>query len=294
MVKEQVLAGKIPSSWMSGKGQEGIIGALEQLRTEDYLTYTHRGAYGFIARGSDPGRLLAELFGKVDGYCQGKGGRHIADLSHGIYGKSGTIGAHATLAVGMGMAAQIRGSDQVVLSIFGDGTSNRGTTHSSITSSVVNKLPIVWLCENNGYAGAMQSNDFNPFESMDRLAEAYGMPGVSIDGNDVVKVYEQANIAIERARTGQGPALIELHTYRVEPFAFGWPDSRDVAEIEPWFEKDPLKLFEKLLLDEGVLTQEAQTSISEAISEEMNAALDFAEASEFPIPADAFKDLYAQ
>jgi TPP-dependent pyruvate/acetoin dehydrogenase alpha subunit len=293
LAKLQVLAGNIRSSWMSGKGQEGIIGALAQLHQDDYLTYTHRGAYAFIARGSDPARLLAELFGRVDGYCKGKGGRHIADLSHGIYGKSGTIGAHATLAVGMGIAAQIRNSKQVVLSVFGDGTANRGTTHSSMAASVVKKLPVVWLCENNNYAGAMNGKDYNPFESMDVLAEAYGMPGFSIDGNDVLEVYARAAAAIARARAGMGPSLIELNTYRVEPFAIGMPESRDEDELALWTDRDPLVAFRELLLESGILTESMLNDLQQEIDDEMNAALAFAEASDYPQPDDAFEDLYS-
>jgi TPP-dependent pyruvate/acetoin dehydrogenase alpha subunit len=293
LAKLQVLAGNIRSSWMSGKGQEGIIGALAQLHQDDYLTYTHRGAYAFIARGSDPARLLAELFGRVDGYCKGKGGRHIADLSHGIYGKSGTIGAHATLAVGMGIAAQIRNSKQVVLSVFGDGTANRGTTHSSMAASVVKKLPVVWLCENNNYAGAMNRKDYNPFESMDGLAEAYGMPGFSIDGNNVLEVYARADAAIARARAGMGPSLIELNTYRVEPFAIGMPESRDEDELALWTDRDPLVAFRELLLESGILTESMLNDLQQEIDDEMNAALAFAEASDYPQPDDAFEDLYS-
>ncbi len=293
MVKEQVLAGKIPSSWLSGKGQEGIVGALAQLRGDDYLTFTHRGAYAFIARGSDPGRLLAELFGKADGYCKGKGGRHIADLTHGIYGKSGTIGAHATLAVGMGIAAQIKGSDQVVLSAFGDGTSNRGTTYSSINASVVKKLPIIWLCENNRYAGIAGGAEYFPFESMDKLAAAYDMPGCSIDGNDVIEVYQQMESAILHARQGSGPSLIELNFYRLEPFAIGAPESRGEEELDHWTNRDPLLTFRQLLLEEGVLSRPMLEDIQLKIDEEMKVALGFAEASEYPAPSEAFEDLYA-
>jgi TPP-dependent pyruvate/acetoin dehydrogenase alpha subunit len=144
---------KIPASWMSGVGQEGVVGALSTLREDDYVTYTHRGCYYFITRGSDPGRILAELYGKRTGYCGGKGGRHLADTANKLFGKSGTIGGHAPLAVGMATAAQIRGDDAVVMSFFGDGASNRGTTHESMNLSAVWKLPVVWVCENNAWAG---------------------------------------------------------------------------------------------------------------------------------------------
>ena len=177
LVIELMPAWKIPASWMSGIGQEGIVGALSTLREDDYITYTHRGAYYFITRGSDPGRLLAELFGKRTGYCGGKGGRHIADTAHKLFGKSGTIGGHAPLAVGMATAAQIRGDAAVVMSFFGDGASNRGTTHESMNLSALWKLPLVWVCENNAWAGV------TPVSLGSAVTDIAGMAGSYSDFN---------------------------------------------------------------------------------------------------------------
>jgi pyruvate dehydrogenase E1 component alpha subunit len=179
MAISQVYAGKVPSSWMSGIGQEGIVGAVGQLRPDDYITYTHRGAYCLICRGLDPGELLAELFGKRTGCCKGKGGRHIADVAHGVFGKSGTIGGHAPLAVGLATAAQIRGGDQVVMSFFGDGASSRGTTHECMNMAALWKLPIVWVCENNGYAGLSPNSTTAAMSNIADIAASYRMPGVT-------------------------------------------------------------------------------------------------------------------
>ncbi|MDK1025242.1 MAG: thiamine pyrophosphate-dependent dehydrogenase E1 component subunit alpha [Gammaproteobacteria bacterium] len=293
MVAEQVQKGHVPCSWMSGIGQEGTMAALCQLRSDDHMTYTHRGAYSFISRGSEPSRLLAELFGKSTGYCKGKGGRHIADLEHGVMGKSGAIGSHAPIAVGMATAIQIRGGDQVVISLFGDGTSNRGTTHSALNTSALWKLPIVWICENNGYAGAIPSADFTTFKAASDMAAAYGIPGISIDGNDPLTVYAVAGEAITRARKGAGPTLIELKTYRVGAFAIGAKDLRDPEEIMAWKQRDPIERLRRQLLEMDLLSEQLIASIDQEARIEMDSAVRFAEESPFPNPEDAYQDLYA-
>jgi TPP-dependent pyruvate/acetoin dehydrogenase alpha subunit len=293
MAISRVYAAKIPATWMSGIGQEGIVGAVGQLRPDDYITYTHRGAYCFICRGTDPGELLAELYGKRTGCCKGKGGRHIADVQHGVFGKSGTIGGHAPLAVGLATALQIRGGDQVVMSFFGDGASSRGTTHECMNMAAIWKLPIVWVCENNGYAGLSPNSTTAAVTDIAALAGSYGMPGVTVDGNDVLAVFDAAQEAIGRARAGEGPSLLELKTYRVRSFAEGAAEGRDPAEIESWKQRDPIEAFRCRLLERGALTEEAVTRIQEEARGEMERALAFAEESPFPDPEEAFQDLYA-
>lgn len=285
--------GQIPGSWLSGIGQEGTLGVIGQLRDDDYLTYTHRGAYCFIGRGSDPKRLLAELCGKRTGYCKGKGGRHIADLEHGLFGKSGTVGGHAPIAIGAATAIQIRGGDQVVVSLFGEGTSNRGTTHSSMNAAAVWGLPVVWVCENNGYVGNVPASVYTAAQDIADMASGYGMPGEVVDGNDVLEVHEAAQRAIARARAGQGPTLLELKTYRLRPFGEGATDLRHQEEISAWRTRDPIDRFRRILLDAGELSEAAALSIAEAADREMQAARAFAETSPFPDPAEAFADLYA-
>ena len=287
---------KIPASWMSGIGQEGVVGALSTLLEGDYITYTHRGAYYFICRGSDPGRILAELYGKRTGYCRGKGGRHLADTAHKIFGKSGTIGGHAPLAVGMATAVQIRGEDAVVMSFFGDGASNRGTTHESMNLSAVWRLPVVWVCENNGWAGTTPVSLTTAVADIAKLAGSYSMPGRSVDGNDVLAVYEATCQAVARAREGNGPSLVELKTYRIREFAEAGPfptGYRDPEEIEAWRRRDPIERFRGELLGRGVLTEGMVEEIAREAAAEMQSAREFAEESEFPAPEDAFTDLYA-
>ncbi len=285
--------GQIPGSWLSGIGQEGTLGVIAQLRADDYLTYTHRGAYCFIGRGSDPKRLLAELCGKRTGYCKGKGGRHIADLEHGVLGKSGTVGGHAPIAVGVAMAIQNRGGGQVVVSLFGEGASNRGTTHSSMNAAAVWGLPVVWVCENNAYAGNVPASVYTAVPDIADMAAGYGMPGEVVVGNDVLAVYEAAQRAIARARAGQGPSLLELKTYRLRPFGEGSADLRDPQEIADWAARDPIDRFRRHLLDTEVVSKEEARSIGEKADREMRAARAFAEGSPFPDPAEAFVDLYA-
>lgn len=288
-----VASGDMPGSWLSGIGQEGTLGAIHQLHPDDYLTYSHRGAYGFIGRGSDPGRLLAELLGKRTGYAKGKGGRHIADVEHGIFGKSGTIGGHFPLAIGMATAVQIRGGNQVVVSIFGEGTTNRGTTHSCMNTAAVWGLPVVWVCENNGYVGNVPAPVYTAITDIADMAASYGMPGEIVDGNDVLAVHEAAERAIARARAGRGPSLLELKTYRMRPFGESSTDVRDPAEAAAWQDRDPIEGFGNALIDSGVLTAAAAEAIGEAALDEMKAARTFAEESPFPEPAEAFEDLYS-
>jgi TPP-dependent pyruvate/acetoin dehydrogenase alpha subunit len=296
LVIELIPQWKIHSSWMSGIGQEGVVGALSALRKDDYVTYTHRGAYYFIARGSDPGKLLAELYGKRTGYCRGKGGRHIADTANKLFGKSGSIGGHAPLAVGMATAVQIRGEDAVVMSFFGDGASNRGTTHESMNLSALWKLPVVWVCENNAWAGTTPVAMGTAATDIADMAGSYSIPGRSVDGNDVLAVYEATDEAVARARAGRGSSLIELKTYRIREFSEAGPfptGFRDPQEIETWQQRDPIDRFRNALLDRGVLNQELVEEVAREAEAEMRAAEKFAEESEFPDVEDAFTDLYA-
>jgi pyruvate dehydrogenase E1 component alpha subunit len=291
-----VAEGKIPGGWMSGVGQEGAVGALSALDEDDPVTFTHRGVYHFICRGSDPGRILAELYGKRTGYCRGKGGRHLADTAHKLFGKSGTIGGHAPIAVGLATAIQIRGEEAVVMSFFGDGASNRGTTHESMNLSSVWKLPLVWVCENNRYAGVTPACMSTALADIADLAGSYAIPGRVLDGNDVLAVYEAAQEAVTRARDGGGPSLLELKTYRIREFAEGgwFPTGyRDPEEVASWKERDPIDRLREVLLSRGVLTRELQREIEGQAEKEMRSAREFAEESEFPAAEEAFADLYA-
>jgi len=179
------------------------------------------------------------------------------------------------------------------MSLFGEGASNRGTTHSSMNMAAIWDLPVVWVCENNGYCGGVPASEYTATTDIAEIAAAYGMPGATVDGNDVLAVYDAASEAVQRARSGGGPSLIELKTYRIRPFSEAANDARDEREIEEWRRRDPIEEFRVRLLEQGFLTEDLVASIAAGAQAEMAAARDFAEQSPFPDPAEAFEDLYA-
>ena len=222
-------------------GEEAVaVGVCNALSKDDYITSTHRGHGHCIAKGADLKRTMAEILGKETGYCKGKGGSmHIADFSIGMLGATAVVGAGLPIAVGAALSAKLRKTDQVVACFFGEGASNQGTFHESINMASAWKLPVIFVCENNLYAmGTRQSRIMN-IENISDRAPSYGIPGVSVDGNDVLAVYEAAQVATERARRGEGPTLIECKTYRhkghsrVDPAKY-----RPREEVEEWLRKD--------------------------------------------------------
>jgi pyruvate dehydrogenase E1 component alpha subunit len=204
--------------WHPGLGQEGIqAGAVSALREDDYLFYAHRGLGYALAKGMSPVTLLADLFGKTGGSVGGKGGGtvHFVDPERGVLGQGGTVGSSFVLGAGVGIAAQMRGTDQVVAIFFGDGSSARGTWHEAALTASVWKLPLVWICENNGWAISVPIAEQSPTENIADRASAYGVPGVIVDGQDTLAVREVTAEAVARARAGEGPTLIEAKTNRV-------------------------------------------------------------------------------
>ena len=261
-------AAKIPM-WHSGLGEESIVAPVALLRKQDYVTYTHRGAYVWLARGMSMNEVVAEKRGKATGCAGGYGGTHISKPSLGIFGRSGMQGGPFPLAVGMGTAAQLRGEDQVVMMFFGDGCGTRGLLHEAFNTASISKLPIVWVCENNGHSmsvrldktwaitdDALYQGVVSP--QISRIADNYGMPGKTVDGNDVVAVIDAAGEYIDRARGGAGPALLEMITYRWRGHFEGDPGTkyRSREEVAAWRERDPIPRFERVLLSRGILTNE--------------------------------------
>ncbi|MEM3760191.1 MAG: thiamine pyrophosphate-dependent dehydrogenase E1 component subunit alpha, partial [Candidatus Bathyarchaeia archaeon] len=239
-------------------GEEAVaVGVCSALRKDDYITSTHRGHGHCIAKGADLKRTMAEILGKKSGYCKGKGGSmHIADFSIGMLGATAVVGAGIPIAVGAALSIKLRKTSQVVACFFGEGASNQGTFHEGINMASVWRLPVIFVCENNLYAmGTRQSRVMNIENIADR-AIAYGIPGVVVDGNDVLAVYEATVKAVERARNGEGPTLIECKTYRhkghsrVDPARY-----RPKAEVEEWLAKDPIKRFREKLLQTKALTE---------------------------------------
>ncbi len=287
---------KIPGFIHLYVGQEAIAaGVIIHLRKDDYLTSTHRGHGHMLAKGADPKRMMAELFGKAAGYCKGKGGSmHIMDFSLGVLGANGEVAGGIPIAAGAGMAIRlVKKTDQVVACFFGDGASNRGAFHEGLNWAAIYKLPIVFVVEHNCYASTMPTVESTSVKDISIRAQSYSMEGLCVDGNDVLQVYEAAHRAIHKARRGDGPTLIEAKTYRLKGHYVGDPQKyRDPQETESRWRNDPIGRFERQLLDQQVLDEEARGSIWQQAEEEIEAAVRFAESSPYPEPEQALADLF--
>ena len=277
-------------------GEEAVaVGVCSNLRKDDYITSTHRGHGHCIAKGADPKRIMAEILGKKTGYCKGKGGSmHIADFKVGMLGATAVVGAGIPIATGAGLSIKLRGTDQVVACFFGEGASNQGTFHEGINMAAIWKLPVIFVCENNLYAMGTRQSRVMLIENIADRAASYGIPGVTVDGNDVLAVYEAAREAVERARRGEGPTLIECKTYRhkghsrVDPAKY-----RPKEEVEEWLRKDPIKRLREKLLQTNVLAEEEIQRVEEEVSAEIEEAVKFAVESPYPAPEEALEDVYA-
>jgi pyruvate dehydrogenase E1 component alpha subunit len=294
-VRDLFAAGKIPGFVHLYMGEEAIaVGVAAALRKDDYVTSTHRGHGHCIARGADIRRMMAELFGKRDGYCKGKGGSmHMFDVSLGILGANGIVAAGCPLAAGAGLAAKLRRTDQVVAGFFGDGATNHGTLHESMNLSAVWKLPVIWICENNLYAEATPIWATTNIPDIAQMGSSYNIPSKIVDGNDVFEVYQAATTAVERARKGDGPTLIECKTYRHRGHYEGDPTIyRTREQEEEWFKKDPIPRFESRLISEGKATETKLAGIRSGVTALIDDAIKFAEDSPVPLPKEAFEDVF--
>jgi len=287
-------SGKMLPGWHSGLGEDAIVAPVALLRKDDYVTYTHRGAYVWITRGMSMIEIVAEFYGKATGCCSGYSGTHIAKPSLGIFGRSGMQGGHFPLAVGMGITAQMKGKGQVAMMFFGDGCGTRGHLHEAFNFASVWKLPIVWMCENNGRSMSVKQEKTWAIRHIAKIAENYAMPGKTVDGNDVIAVADAAGEFIDRARRGEGPALLEMITYRWRGHMEGEPMTyRTREEVKEWQTKDPMPRFEKVLLDKGLLTQEDILRIQEEADDEVAEAQRFADESPDANPEEVFTKIYA-
>jgi len=277
-------------------GEEAIaVGVCSSLRKDDYITSTHRGHGHCIAKGAELSRTMAEILGKKTGYCKGKGGSmHIADFSIGMLGATAVVGAGLPIAVGAGLSIKLRGTDQVVACFFGEGASNQGTFHESINIASIWNLPVIFICENNLYAMGTRQSRVMAIENIADRAIGYGIPGVSVDGNDILSIYEVAQNAVERARKGEGPTLIECKTYRhkghsrVDPARY-----RPKEEVEEWLAKDPVKRFREKLLRANTLTETEIQQIEKEVLAQIEEAVRFAIESPYPTPEEALEHVYA-
>jgi pyruvate dehydrogenase E1 component alpha subunit len=294
---KMVKRGHIPGTVHTSIGQEAqVVGATMALRDGDYMTGNHRSHGHPIGKGSPLGPLMAELQGKADGVCKGKGGSlHLADFAVGSLGESGIVGSSIPIAMGAALSSQVLGRDSVALAFFGDGAANQGVLYESMNMSGVWNLPVIFLCENNQYALSTPAHTVTSGVIADRAA-GFGIPGIRVEeGQDVLAVYEAVSAAVTRARAGEGPTLIEVVTYRYNEHSEGLrlgTDYRPVDEREAWLKKDPLVLFRERLIAEHGLTAERMDALEQEILAEVDAAVAFAENSPFPDPSVAFDDLY--
>lgn len=294
---KMVKRGQIPGTVHTSIGQEAqVVGACMALRTDDYMTGNHRSHGHPIGKGSSLGPLMAELVGKATGVCKGKGGSlHLADFSVGSLGESGITGSSIPIAAGAGLSAQVLGSGRVALSFFGDGAANQGVLYEALNLSAVWKLPVIYLCENNQYALSTPAHTVTSGRIADRAA-GFGFPGVRVeDGQDVLAVYEAVSEAVERARAGEGPTLMEVVTYRYREHSEGLrlgTDYRDEEERQEWLSRDPISLFRDALIERGAASAEELDALEEEVAQEVEDAVRFSDESPYPEPEVAFEDLY--
>ena len=292
------VAGKIYGAVHPYVGQEAVAaGVCASLTTRDRVTSNHRGHGHCIAKGADIRRMMAELFGRVDGYCKGKGGSmHIADFAVGMLGANGIVGGGLPIACGAALAAQLDGKGDVTVCFFGDGAVAEGEFHEALNIASVWKLPIVFVCENNQYAANNAAAVQHPGVDIAVHAGAYHMPGIIIDGNDVLAVYAATGDAVVRARRGDGPSLLECKTYRWHFHAMrNTPpaETRSAEEILFWKARDPIARLEQRGLEHGVLSAVEIAAIRERVKSDLDAAVAFAEQSPFPDPKDLLVDMFA-
>lgn len=278
-------------------GQEAVAATVcSHLTDADYITSTHRGHGHCIAKGAELDKSMAELMGRATGYCKGRSGSmHIADFSKGNLGANAIVGGGVGIAVGAALAAQLKGSDQVAVTFFGDGASNQGVTHEAMNLAAVWKLPIIFICENNGFGISVSTKESTSVEDISKRSAAYGIPGYTVDGNDVFEIDEVMEKAIERAKNGEGPTLIECKTYRWLGHWTGDPQVyRTREEVEEWKKKCPIKRLREYIIDNSILSEKEVDEIDHKSQEEVEAAARFALESPEPDPATVMDDVFCE
>ena len=287
----------IPGVVHSYIGQEAVaVGVCANLTKDDRIVSNHRGHGHCIAKGADLKRMMAEIYGKKTGYCKGKGGSmHIADFSIGMLGANGIGAAGLPIAAGAAMAAQLEGGDRVAAVFFGDGACSEGEFHESLNLASIWRLPLIFACENNHYGVNMPVREAMAVQHIADRAVAYGMPGVVVDGNDLQAVHDAAGSAVARARSGEGPSLLEFKTYRWRGHfeATTIMDLRPKQEIEAWKEKCPIANLERRLLREAVLNRAELAAIDAQVMSRIEDSVRFALDSPLPDPSDALEDVYS-
>ncbi len=291
------LAGKIYGVVHCYIGEEAVaVGVCSALEKSDRIISTHRGHGHSIAKGADLKRMMAELYGRRTGYCKGKGGSmHIADFGIGMLGANGIVAGGIAIVTGAGLAAQMEGKGGVAVAFFGDGASNAGPFHECLNIAASWKLPMLYVCENNLYAAQTAAAATHALSDIASRAAAYGIPGLVVDGNDIVAVYQAASRAVDRARSGAGPSLIECKTYRWRAHTErrNQPDPREKEEIEAWKKRDPILALERRLKEEGGLDEGERSTMEREVLAALEEAVAFAERSPFPLPEEAGEDVFS-
>ncbi len=295
-VKELAMANQLPGFFHLYVGEEAVAtGVCACLNQDDYITSTHRGHGHLLAKGADMRRAMAELYGKEDGYNKARGGSmHIAAPEVGMLGANGIVGAGIPIATGAAFSAKYQKNGRVAVAFFGDGATSQGTFHEALNIGASFQLPVIYVCENNLYGVSTRQSDVRRLVDIAERAKAYDMPGVIVDGNDVEAVEEATRTAVERARAGAGPTLIECKTYRHYTHFVGEPDTyRAKEEVAEWLAKDPIRRYEERLIAEQAATQTDFEQILADVNAEVEAAVLFAQNSPKARPETVLNDVYA-
>ena len=299
MIVDQYARANVPGLAHLYIGQEAVaVGACACLKQTDLITSTHRGHGHCIAKGADLNQMMAELFGKSNGYCKGKGGSmHIASIDAGMLGAMGIVGSGAPIAVGAALAAKQLKSNQTVVCFLGDAATNTGAFHESANFAALHKLPVLFICENNLYGISVCMDRHTALKDIADRAAGYAMPGVIVDGNDVISVYDAVNKAIKAAQAGKGPTLIECKTYRFRGHFEGDPNLgeryRTKEEIAQWEKKCPIKRFKSYIIKRQLVSRNVLDKMEHRVKRRVEEAMLFADSSPFPKAEEALDDVFA-
>jgi TPP-dependent pyruvate/acetoin dehydrogenase alpha subunit len=278
-------------------GEEAVaVGVCESLEREDYITSTHRGHGHCIAKGCDLNYMMAEVMGRVDGYCRGKGGSmHIADFKVGMLGASGIVGGMIGIAAGAALSIKLRGTDQVAVCFYGDGASNQGVLYETLNMAALWKLPLIHVCENNQFGEYSPWREVTASENIYTISQHFGFPGEAIDGMDVLAVYEAAKRAVDRARNGEGPSIIEAITYRYQGHHVGdvKPAYRTQEEVEKWKKRDPIALLKAKFVEENITSSEKLQQIEREVDLAVEESIEFGKNSPLPSVEEVSEHVYA-
>lgn len=294
--EKSYMMGKIHGTMHLSIGQEAsAVGAISTLEPDDYILGHHRGHGLCIAKGADLNLMMAEFYGKENGYCRGRGGSmHIADVDGGNLGANGVVGGGIPMAVGVGIGLKMRGDNRVLISFFGDGGASTGAFHESMILAVLYQVPVVFVCENNQYAMSFPATNWTSSEKLAGFAELYGMPGTAVDGNDLLAVREAVQEAVERAREGGGPSLVVNNTYRYRGHSKSDRNRyRTQEEIAEWQHNDPILRFRRIVEAGGILDTEEMDALEKQAYAAIESARQFAESSPEPSPDTILEGVYA-